>query len=153
MFSCFLVDGPRVWAKRRSCSTVFFCELKLFFICQTQTILVRQTQTVLNRQTQTVLIASNSKCSTQLCSEFTQLLQWVLLFEYFLREKSRQWPFHQCILREEFRYFVLCTLFKNITISCIKSLHYSVHSGLCINLQLWNTVLYINPVIMSCLTL
>ena len=80
------------------------------------------------RRTQSVLLNSAASLLNSVRRSF--------YFAYLLRENSRQWPFHQCILREEFRYFVLCTLFKNVTVSCTKSLHYSVDSGLCITLQL-----------------
>ena len=61
-------------------------------------------------------------CSTQSAGPF--------IFAYLLCEESRQRFFHFCILREEFRYFVLCTLLKNVLCICIKSLHHSVASGI-----------------------
>ena len=92
--------------------------------------------------------------SAQLCRESAKLRQRVLLFlhSYGVKSPSGQWVLSLCILHEEFRYFLLCTLFTNVIVSWIKSLHYSVDSGLRITLQLWNTVAHINPVIMHCLT-
>ena len=93
------------------------------------------------RRTQLFLFTSNStffllrRTQSVLLNSAASLLNFVsgsIYFAYLLREQPRQWPFHQCILtREELCYFVLCTLFKNVTVSCIKSLHYSVDSGLC----------------------
>ena len=54
--------------------------------------------------------------SAQLCSEPAQLRQRVLSFlhTYMVRSPFRQWVLSFCILHEEFRYFVLCTQFKNV---------------------------------------
>ena len=86
------------------------------------------------RRTQRFFVASNSECSTQL-HVYDPASAGPFIFADFLREKSLQWLSHQCILREEFGYFVLCTLFKNVTVSCNKSLHYSVDSVLCITIE------------------
>ena len=104
--------------------------------------------------------SSNSILLLTSVSESAQLRQRVCstptagpsIFAYLPCEESRQWVLSFCILREEFHYILLCTLFKNVTVSCIKSLCYTVDSGLCITLQLWNTVSRCNPVIMHCRT-
>ena len=75
--------------------------------------------------------------SAQSCSKSAQLCQRVLLFCILngVKSLSHQWVHSLCKLHEEFGYFVLCTLFKIVTVSCIKSLHYSVDSGLCTTLK------------------
>ena len=115
MFSFFLVDGPRVMAKQRSCCIIFLYtynsnwELQLFLYIELKLFLLRWTPTVL------VTVNSNCSCYGELnvflfMSNSTffllHLTQSVLLnslsrsfyFSFLLREKSRQWPFHQCIL-------------------------------------------------------
>ena len=82
----------------------------------------------LMRRTQSVLLNSAASLPNSVSGSF--------YFAYLLCEKFCQWSLYQCILHEEFHYFVLCTLFTNATVSCIKGLHYSVNSGLCITLQL-----------------
>ena len=121
-----------------------YVELKLFLFVELKLFLFVELKLFLLRRTKSVPLNSAASLLNSVSGFF--------YFAYLLHEKPRQWSFHQCILREEFRYFVLCTLFKNVTVSWIKCLHYSVDSGFCITLQLWNTVGHINPVIMSCLT-
>ena len=130
MFSCFQVDGRRVVAKQQSCSIIFCVRRTQRFSCTSNStfFLYLELNVFLVRRTQSVLLNSAASLLNSVSGSF--------YFAYLLREKSHQWPFHQCILREEFRYFVLCTLFKNVTVSCIKSLHYSVDSGLGITMQL-----------------
>ena len=113
-----------------------YVKLKLFFICQTQNVLYTSNSTVLNRRTQLFLLHRTQSVLLNSAASLLNSVSGSFYFEYLLRENSRQYPFHQCILHEEFHYFVLCTLFKNVTVSCINSLHYSVDSGLCITLQL-----------------
>ena len=91
-------------------------ELQQFLLRRTPTVLDTANSTFfLLHRTQNVLLNSAASLLNSVSGSF--------YFAYLIREKSRQWPFHQCILSEEFRYFVLCTLFKNVTVSCIKSLH------------------------------
>ena len=125
-----------------------YVELNCSYLRRTQLFLFTSNSTVLFTSNSICFYTSNSICSCTLNSMFFLLRQTQSIvlnfaasllnsvsgsfcFVYLLPENSRQWPFHQCILREEFRYFVLCTLFKNVTVSCIKSLHYFVDSGLC----------------------
>ena len=126
------MDVFRVLAKRWSCSTIFLWTSSVLIYVKLKNFSVNST--VLYTSNSTVLYTSNSNCSSTSNSNCscvrqtqcflaapnskysTQLHQWVLL----LRERSHQRLFYQCILREEFRYFVLCILFKNITVSCIK---------------------------------
>ena len=86
-----------------------YIELKLFFILRVQ---------LCSEFVQFFLIRRVQFCSesAQLCSESAQLRQRVLPFlhTYFLKSPSRQWVLSLCILREEFRYCVICTLFKNV---------------------------------------
>ena len=75
----------------------FFCEREVFVSTSNSTVLypsnssvliyvvlnlffIRRTQLFLYVEPNVFLVVSNSKCSTQLCSEFNQLRQRVLLF-------------------------------------------------------------------------
>ena len=74
--SCWkILSGPESWPNVEP-APHFFCELKLFLYVELNVLIyverklffIRLTQTDIIRQTQTVLVASNSKCCTQLFS-------------------------------------------------------------------------------------
>ena len=182
VFSCYLVDGLRVVAKQQSCSIVFlirrtptvliYWELQLFFCTSNSKLfLSRRTQIVLVYVEPNVfLVASNLKCSTQdlkcstqdlkcstqLCSKISQLRQRPFVFADLHHEKSRSVALSS--KHTPWRVPLFCTLHSAQERYCILNqestvtLHYSVDSGLCITLQLWNTVAHVNPVIMHRLT-
>ena len=56
MFSCFLVDGFRVLAKRWSCSTIFLWTRSDLIYVELKCSCVRRSKTVLLRRTQSVLV-------------------------------------------------------------------------------------------------
>ena len=66
---------------------ILYIELKLFLFVKLNLFLYVELNLFLYVELDIFLIASNSKCSTQLCSEFTQLHQRVLLFlhTYFMK--------------------------------------------------------------------
>ena len=65
-----------------------------------------QTPSVVSSILQRVCSTLQRGCSTPSAGSF--------IFAYLLCEESRQWVVSFCILCEEFRYFVLCTLFKYV---------------------------------------
>ena len=133
------MDRLRVLAKRRSCSASIPVNVNCSYLHWTQLFLFTSNWTVLYTSNSNCSHSSNSNClirRTQLfllhrtqsvllnsAASLLNSIRGSFYFAYLLHENSRQWPFHQCILRDEFRYFVLCILFKNVTVSCIKSLH------------------------------
>ena len=62
MFSCFLVDGLRVLAKRRSCSAIFLWTQTVLYTSNSNCSLYVELKLFFIRHTQTVLYTSNSNC-------------------------------------------------------------------------------------------
>ena len=95
MFSCFLVDGLRVVANSRAAPYVFLCMSNSNYSCYGELNVSVYVELNVSAYVElncscyvelkfflelnVFLVASNSKCSSQLCSEFTQLRQRVLL--------------------------------------------------------------------------
>ena len=102
----------------------YYVELQLFLLLRTSTVLIASNSTVLIAANSTVLIAANSTVLIAANSTVLIAVNSTVLITANL------------------------TVLIYIAVSCIKSLHYSVDTGLCITLQLWNTVAHINPMIM-----
>ena len=90
----------------------------------------------------------------RVCSTLQRAFSTPVIFPYLLCEKSLPsvGPFilHIPLRVPLFLYSALWS--RTSSVSCTKSLRYTVDSGLRITLQLWNTVSHSNPVIMHCLT-
>ena len=173
-FSCnvtlklFLLSRSQLFHVMLNPNCSCYIKLNFFLLCHTQLFwihrvllcgVVRQTQFFSSIPSSSQLNSAASQLysvseSAQFCSKSAQLCSrschFCILTVWKAPSVSGSFHLAYSVKSSVILYSALCS--RTSSVSCIKSLLYNVDSGLCITLQLWNTVAYSNPAIMHCQT-
>ena len=144
----------RVLAKHLSCSIIFLdTSSSTLWRCSSNSILLlklRQRVSPILQWVSSTLSASQLNSAASVLNSINGSFHFCILTLWSKNPVSGSFHFAHFVKSSVILYSAVCS--RMSTVSCIKSLRYSVESGLCITLQLWNTASRSNPVIMHCLT-